>query len=393
MKSRIRNLLVRPLSFSVLLIIAAALTPLFLHTDRVTYAQTESGTGLTVPALVAEATAGGVALRWEAVPDAVRYELAVWWDVETGWQWIGGDNLTGTTYTHSDITAGTRYYYSIRAVNAAGGTSAWLLDYASATATGSALVAPTLTAAATARGVALSWEAVPDAVRYELAVWWDAETGWQWIGGDNLTATTYTHSDITAGTRYYYSIRAVNAAGGTSAWLLDYASAVATSAATPTETTAEREALVAFYEETGGANWGNNDNWLTDAPLSDWYGVATDRSGFVVELRLSGNELSGSIPDLSALTNLTWLDLNNNQLSGSVPDLSALANLNILGLNNNELSGSVPDLSALSNLTHLDLKNNELCLSEGTDLSVLSDVVATHLESLNLPTCEVGPNG
>ena len=46
----------------------------------------------------------------------------------------------------------------------------------------------------------------------------------------------------------------------------------------------DRDILVALYEALGGANWYNNDNWLTDAPLGEWYGVYTDESGNVIEL-------------------------------------------------------------------------------------------------------------
>ena len=31
--------------------------------------------------------------------------------------------------------------------------------------------------------------------------------------------------------------------------------------------------LIDFYEAMGGPNWKRNDNWLTDAPLSKWYGL------------------------------------------------------------------------------------------------------------------------
>ena len=44
----------------------------------------------------------------------------------------------------------------------------------------------------------------------------------------------------------------------------------------------DRAALVALYEATDGPNWVNAENWLTDAPLGDWYGVDTDASGRVV---------------------------------------------------------------------------------------------------------------
>ena len=38
----------------------------------------------------------------------------------------------------------------------------------------------------------------------------------------------------------------------------------------------DRAALTALYNATGGANWGNNTNWLSDGPLGEWYGVTTD---------------------------------------------------------------------------------------------------------------------
>ncbi len=207
--------------------------------------------------MTAEATELGVALSWEAAAGAVRYELATWWDAEVGWQIFGGEDLTGTTYTHTDVAAGTTYYYSVRAVNAAGEVSDWLLEDPSATAlavteaetsepaptltptptpTAAAAVltvppVPGLTVLATEQGVELSWEAVEGAVRYELATWWDAETGWQFIGGGDLTGTTYTHAEVAAGTTYYYSIRALNAEGEASGWLLAYPSATALASA------------------------------------------------------------------------------------------------------------------------------------------------------------------
>ena len=212
-------------------------------------AQAQQAQELTAPALTVQAAAGAVELRWAAVAGAVRYELMVWWDGLPDWQPLGGDNLSGASYTHSDVTAGTKYYYTISAVNAAGETSDWLQEpYPSAiaepeqqqaqelqpTATPTStmtptptptptpqtqeLTAPALTVQAAAGAVELRWAAVAGAVRYELMVWWDGVTDWQPLGGDNLTGTSYTHTDVTAGTTYYYIIRAVNAGGETSDW-------------------------------------------------------------------------------------------------------------------------------------------------------------------------------
>ncbi|MDE0357747.1 MAG: putative Ig domain-containing protein [Gammaproteobacteria bacterium] len=58
----------------------------------------------------------------------------------------------------------------------------------------------------------------------------------------------------------------------------------------------DRDALVALYNATDGPNWIFNSNWLTDAPLGDWYGVDTDASGRVVQLNLRFAQLTGAIP-------------------------------------------------------------------------------------------------
>ena len=68
---------------------------------------------------------------------------------------------------------------------------------------------------------------------------------------------------------------------------------------TPTPTPiamADRAALVALYNATGGPNWNSNNNWLSDVPISEWSGVTTDDNGRVTELDLSQNQLTGPIP-------------------------------------------------------------------------------------------------
>ena len=107
-----------------------------------------SSAPLAAPELTARTVAGAVELSWNAVPGAARYELSTWWASDPGWQPLGGDSLTGTAYTHTDVAAGTTYYYAIRAVNAAGDTSDWLEEYPSATVPAAAtpLTTPELTA-------------------------------------------------------------------------------------------------------------------------------------------------------------------------------------------------------------------------------------------------------
>ncbi len=79
---------------------------------------------LASPILQATVSGSSVELSWTAVSGAARYELWAWESVN-GWRQLGGENLTGTSLTDSEVVPGTVYYYAIRAVNAEGESSAW----------------------------------------------------------------------------------------------------------------------------------------------------------------------------------------------------------------------------------------------------------------------------
>ena len=102
------------------------------------------------------------------------------------------------------------------------------------------------------------------------------------------------------------------------------------------------------------------------------------------EFNLWDNELTGPIPDLSDLTQLQKLKLGGgNQLSGPIPDLSILINLVDLGLSNNQLTGNIPELSTLTQLEILYLGNNQLTGSI-PDLSALAQLEILHLQNNKL---------
>ena len=126
---------------------------------------------------------------------------------------------------------------------------------------------------------------------------------------------------------------------------------------------AEREALIALYESTGGRNWVNNANWLSDRPLEEWHGVYSDHDGWVIEVVLFDNGLAGPIPpEIGELTALRGLDLTSNDLTGGLPpELGNLTNLQSLSLGGNGLSGPIPPvLGSLPNLQYLNLNGNRL---------------------------------
>ena len=125
----------------------------------------------------------------------------------------------------------------------------------------------------------------------------------------------------------------------------------------------DKAVLIAFYNATGGPDWTNHSNWVSNVPLGNWYGVITDDDGRVSELRLRANNLVGPIPgELRNLKNLTSMDFGLNQLTGGLPhELGQLSNLTSLRLDGNQLSGSIPvELSNLSNLEIWNLGANEI---------------------------------
>ena len=83
----------------------------------------------------------------------------------------------------------------------------------------------------------------------------------------------------------------------------------------------DRQALVAIFDATGGANWKKSTNWVTDEPIGEWYGVGTDSGGRVTGLDLVNNGLNGAIPpEIVILTNLEDLKLADNVLLGCIPE-------------------------------------------------------------------------
>ena len=124
----------------------------------------------------------------------------------------------------------------------------------------------------------------------------------------------------------------------------------------------DQEILEVLYGETGGENWTNTTNWLSNEPLDEWFGVEADDSGNVTQLSLAENNLVGSIPlELAGLGDLSVLDVQENGLTGRVPsDLGALKQVRDLLLSDNALEGPLPGyLGYMTGLRYLHIGTNE----------------------------------
>ena len=105
--------------------------------------------------------------------------------------------------------------------------------------------------------------------------------------------------------------------------------------------------LKLYFSTTEGDGWTNDNHWVTNPDIGTWAGVKTDSEGFVTELNLAENNLTGRIPwELAALERLEVLNLSGNELTGRIPKELGydrnLRNLTRLDLYGNDFYGCVP---------------------------------------------------
>lgn len=139
----------------------------------------------------------------------------------------------------------------------------------------------------------------------------------------------------------------------------------------------DRSALAALYDATGGADWRDSENWLTDASLRHWHGVGTNREGRVISLVMRDNGLRGSLPgELALLDELEFIDFTHNELEGPIPrEIGELRNLVVLTLDENSLTGPIPaELGDISGLNVLSLAGNQLSGSIPRQLANIAEL-------------------
>ena len=144
----------------------------------------------------------------------------------------------------------------------------------------------------------------------------------------------------------------------------------------------ERDTLIAIYNSTGGGSWTDSAGWNGAAGTEcSWFGIECDaNASHVIGIALAGNNLTGKLPSISALTGLTYVVVPDNHLTGAIPSLSGLTALSIFNIYNNQLSGSIPSFAGLINLTQVYLAANQLTgtLPAFTGLTNLVDFDASY---------------
>ena len=149
----------------------------------------------------------------------------------------------------------------------------------------------------------------------------------------------------------------------------------------------ECNALVTLFQNTDGANWKTNTNWLIASTPCTWYGIMCNNEGSVISIDLGANELNGVLPEeLGNLENLRMLGLWENQISGPIPKtIGNLTELGILDLSQNTLTGTIPhEIGNLHKLSALWLSENRLTGVVPASLAGLENLAMLHIERNSL---------
>ncbi|HEY6264893.1 MAG TPA: glycoside hydrolase family 44 protein [Candidatus Acidoferrum sp.] len=162
-------------------------------------------TGLTAIAGNAQ-----VALNWSASSGATSYNVKR--STTSGGPYTTVSSPTVTNYTNTGLTNGTKYYYVVSAVSAAGESVNSAQVNATPAAPATPPAAPTgLQATGGNAQVSLTWAASTGATSYHVKRSTTSGSGYAQIAAPS--AANYTDTTVTNGTAYYYVVSALNAVG------------------------------------------------------------------------------------------------------------------------------------------------------------------------------------
>ncbi|WP_297135869.1 leucine-rich repeat domain-containing protein [uncultured Eubacterium sp.] len=112
----------------------------------------------------------------------------------------------------------------------------------------------------------------------------------------------------------------------------------------------ERSILESFYKALDGDKWEHKENWLSDKPLNEWYGITTDEEGKVVKIQLS-DTMTGKVPaNLKHLKKLQslYLDCMAGGIRLEVNNYPSLKELGLHGYINQLTVENCSELEKLS---------------------------------------------
>ncbi|MBP1542500.1 MAG: fibronectin type III domain-containing protein, partial [Oscillospiraceae bacterium] len=144
----------------------------------------------------AEAGDGKVTLSWDEVEGAEKYAVYIY---ENNEYTCLDSKITGTSYTASGLTNGTKYGFKLKAYAGAWSAASTMVY---ATPNVANIVPKNVKASAGDAKVQVKWDAVEGAESYRVMVW----DGTKWTGY-NTTATSYMVRNLTNGKKYAFAVK------------------------------------------------------------------------------------------------------------------------------------------------------------------------------------------
>lgn len=229
--------------------------------------------------LANQVTSTSASLSWTAASGSTGHSLQ--WRPTTSTTWTTVDNLTGTTYSLTGLTAGTSYQFQVRTLCGTSGSSSYAAPVGFTTAAAACGI-PTGSSAGsiTATSAVLAWTAVTGATGYNLQ--WRPASASTWTTISSITGTSFTLTGLFPATGYQFQVRSVCASGNSS-----YAS--------PVSFTTSALSCTDVYEPN---NSRNNGRTLQPGALvtgliasqydQDWFRFANSSSAPNIRVSLTG---------------------------------------------------------------------------------------------------------
>lgn len=151
---------------------------------------------------------GGMTLKWSAVTGAVKYRVYQRAANDKSWTNKGTVNASTRSMTMTGVTAGSGYYYTVRAINAQGVMGPYFDDSGDASKQITYHGTPAVTLK-NGDGVIVKWSKDAAATGYRVYRKQVGTSGWTIVA--NVTSgktTSYTDTEAVSGTSYVYTVRA-----------------------------------------------------------------------------------------------------------------------------------------------------------------------------------------
>ena len=169
-------------------------------------------TSLATPTVTQKNTAKGIQVNWNKIDGAESY--VVYRSVLSGSNWSKWSaikkGVTTTSYVDTTVKLGTKYKYTVRAVNGS------VMSGYQNTKDGAAYnVTPTVKVALAAKGIKVSWSTAANATGYtvyrsQYNTKTKSWTKWASRGTAKANVTSWTDTKVTSGVQYKYTVRACN---------------------------------------------------------------------------------------------------------------------------------------------------------------------------------------